>query len=201
MMAASLDSITASSLSSLSLSPSSVFQFPPTYSFPPFYTLQPNTETRSAQLSRWSSLIQSYCGHHRIFRLLLSDALDAPLFYNAKLKRRLAAKDAKVVIDYMSSKEGDKRAEWIGPPNEKASAWIWWRTPEEWAGVLEAWVDGTGQRGIVLTLYELVEGEATEGQEFHGMDMDVLKKSLATLVKKGKAQVFGGEGQEGVKFF
>lgn len=101
----------------------------------------------------------------------------------------------------MASKEGDHRAEWIGPSTEKASVWIWWRKPEEWGGALEAWVDETGQKGTVLTLYELVEGEATEGQEFHGMDMEVLRKSLATLVKKGKAHVFGGEGQEGVKFF
>lgn len=101
----------------------------------------------------------------------------------------------------MTTEEGDNRAEWIGPPLEKASAWIWWRTPEEWAGVLQAWVDETGQKGTVLTLYELVEGEATEGQEFHRIDMEALRKSLRTLVKKGKAQVFGGEGQEGVKFF
>lgn len=185
------------------LSPSGTlpFEFPPTYSFPPFFTPQPNAQTRSAQLSKWSLLIQSYCRHYKIFKLLLSDALESPLFNNAKLKRRLSAQDAKAVIDYMASKEGDNRAEWIGPPSEKSSAWIWWRKPEEWAGVLEAWVDDTGQKGTVLTLYELVEGEATERQEFHGMDMEVLRKSLGTLVKKGKAQVFGGEGQEGVKFF
>ncbi|ERF71681.1 hypothetical protein EPUS_08994 [Endocarpon pusillum Z07020] len=186
---------------SSSLTTSSMFTFPPTYSFPPFFSPQPNAQTRSAQLSKWSSLVQSYCRHHRIFKLLLSDALESPLFHNSKLKRRLSAHDAKAVVDYMTSKEGDNRAEWIGPATEKASAWIWWRRPEEWAGVLEAWVDGTGQKGTVLTLYELVEGEATESQEFHGMDMEVLRKSLGTLVKKGKAQVFGGEGQEGVKFF
>jgi ESCRT-II complex subunit VPS25 len=180
---------------------SSTFIFPPTYSFPPFFSPQPNTQTRSAQLSKWSSLVQSYCRHHRIFKLLLSDALESPLFHNAKLKRRLSAQDAKAVIDYMTSKEGDNHAEWIGPPGEKASAWIWWRKPEEWAGMLEAWVDETGQKGKVLTLYELVAGEATEGQEFHGMDMELLRKSLGTLIRKGKAQVFGGEGQEGVKFF
>jgi ESCRT-II complex subunit VPS25 len=177
------------------------FSFPPTYSFPPFFTPQPNAQTRSAQLSKWSSLVQSYCRHHRIYKLLLSDAIESPLFNNAKINRRLSAQDAKVVIDYMASNEGDNRAEWMGPPNEKASAWIWWRKPEEWAGVLESWVDETGQKGTVLTLYELVEGEATERQDFHGLDMEVLRKSLGTLVKKGRAQVFGSEGQEGVKFF
>lgn len=71
----------------------------------------------------------------------------------------------------------------------------------------------------MLTLYELVEGEETRGQgmyyvllcfvgsqvnvleEFRGMDMDVLRKSLHVLVKRGKAQVFGSEDQQGVKFF
>lgn len=37
--------------------------------------------------------------------------------------------------------------------------------------------------------------------EWHGMDSDVMFKSLNILVKRGKAQVFGAEGEEGVKFF
>jgi len=37
--------------------------------------------------------------------------------------------------------------------------------------------------------------------EFHGMDPELLQKALAILVKRGKAQVFGHEDQQGVKFF
>lgn len=37
--------------------------------------------------------------------------------------------------------------------------------------------------------------------EFHGMEPDILQKSLNVLVKRGKAQVFGSEDQQGVKFF
>lgn len=33
------------------------------------------------------------------------------------------------------------------------------------------------------------------------MDNDVMLKTLSILSKRGKAQVFGSEGQEGVKFF
>jgi ESCRT-II complex subunit VPS25 len=33
------------------------------------------------------------------------------------------------------------------------------------------------------------------------MDNDAMLKALNVLVKRGKAQVFGAEGQEGVKFF
>ena len=106
------------------------------------------------------------------------------------------------MIDFMATHEaGDRRAEWIGPQGEKATAWIFWRKPEEWAGLIGNWVEETGQKGVVLTLYELVQGEATEKQEFYGLDMEVLQRSLGTLVKKGRAQVFGIEDQMGVKFF
>lgn len=33
------------------------------------------------------------------------------------------------------------------------------------------------------------------------MDNDIMLKALNILVKRGKAQVFGSDGQEGVKFF
>lgn len=143
--------------------------------------------------------LQRYCRYHRIFQLTIIDALDTPLFRNTTLGKRLNLEDAKAVIDFMVSKDGDERAEWLGP--ERSAAWVWWRKPEEWATLISTWVDDTGQKGTVLTLYELVHGEATEKQEFHGMDMEVLHRSLNTLVKKGKAQVFGTEDQQGVKFF
>ncbi|PIG85522.1 ESCRT-II complex component (Vps25) [Aspergillus arachidicola] len=95
---------------------------------------------------------------------------------------------------------GGRRAEWVDGTN-KTIAWVWWRRPEEWAGILADWIENTGQKNVVLTVYELVEGEATMSQEWHGMDVDVMMKSLNVLVKRGKAQVFGSEGQEGVKFF
>ncbi|KLU92291.1 vacuolar protein-sorting-associated protein 25 [Magnaporthiopsis poae ATCC 64411] len=70
-----------------------------------------------------------------------------------------------------------------------------------WAAMIEAWVDETAQKGTVLTLYELVEGDGTLGTEIHGMDADLLQKALQVLVKRGKAQIFGQEDSQGVKFF
>jgi ESCRT-II complex subunit VPS25 len=175
------------------------FVFPNSYNFPPLFTPQPNLQTRAAQLRRWSILIQKYCRHHRIYQLSIIDALETPLFHNAALKKRLSLRDAKEVIDYMVSKEGDERAEWLSP--EKAAAWIWWRKPEEWANMIAAWVDETGQKNVVLTLYEITEGETTTNQEFAGLDTTILQRSLQTLVKRNKAQVFGTDDQQGVKFF
>ena len=81
------------------------------------------------------------------------------------------------------------------------SAWIYWRKPEEWAQVLEEWVERTGQRGSVITLYEIAESDATRKEDFWGMEQELLKKCVGVCVKRGKAQVFGTEGSEGVKFF
>jgi ESCRT-II complex subunit VPS25 len=186
--------------------PSSGFQFIPHYSFPPFFNLQPVAQSRSSQLLSWSTHIQSYCRHHHIFSLSLIDALDTPLFHNATLRKRLSLRDAQAVLTWMASPEGGNRAEFINT-NKKAKAgeeggraWIYWRRPEEWAQVLEEWVDRTGQKGVVLTLYEIVEGDQSRREEFWGMDFELLKMSLGICVKRGRAQIFGSEG-EGVKFF
>lgn len=37
--------------------------------------------------------------------------------------------------------------------------------------------------------------------DFHGLDPDLLSKALQILVKRGKAQIFGQEDSQGVKFF
>ncbi|KAF2229211.1 ESCRT-II complex, vps25 subunit, partial [Viridothelium virens] len=178
----------------------STFPFPPHHTFPPFFTLQPNSSTRRTQLQLWTALILAYCRHTRTFRLAPIDAQDWPLFHNATLRRRLALRDIREVLSFMASTEGGGRAEWVSDAGKKAECWVYWRRPEEWAGLLEGWVDATGQRGAVLTLYELVEGDACRGQEWAGMDVELLQKCLQVLVKKGKAGIFGEE-QPGVKFF
>lgn len=35
---------------------------------------------------------------------------------------------------------GGRRAEWIDG-GSKTVAWVWWRRPEEWAGILADWVN------------------------------------------------------------
>ncbi|KAH7380850.1 ESCRT-II complex component [Cadophora sp. MPI-SDFR-AT-0126] len=193
---------------SASNSNSTTFPFPRHYSFPPFFTAQKNLTTHHAQLTKWSSLILSYCRHHKIFKLSLSEALDSELFYNKAIGKRLSREDAREVVQFMR-REG--RAEWIvgdgkgggkaGGVGEGSVFWVWWRDVEEWAGLIAEWVDETAQKNTVLTLYELTESEATISQDFHGMDPELLQKALSVLVKRGKAQVFGQEDQQGVKFF
>ncbi|KAK8037930.1 hypothetical protein PG994_014697 [Apiospora phragmitis] len=200
---------------------STAFDFPREYHFPPFFTRQTNVNTHRAQLEKWSSLILAYCVHHRLYKLSLSASAASSnnidsnnnntagannaedLFHNRKLNRRLSTADAREVLDFMR-KEG--RAEFVGGGDGGSSAreggggdvaWIYWKTPRK----LESWVDETAQKGTVLTLYELTQGEDTRGSTFHGLDPDLLQKALQVLVKRGKAQIFGQEDSQGVKFF
>lgn len=165
------------------------FEFPREYYFPPFFTRQTNLNTHHAQLVKWSTLVLAYCQHHRIFKLPLSptsssttststtttaatpaaNASAEDIFFNRRLNRRLALADVREVIDFMRK---DGRAEYVGGGEGGSAAaagaggdvvWVYWRTPEEWAALVEGWVDETAQKGTVLTLYELTEGEGTRG--------------------------------------
>ena len=144
------------------------FVFPREYHFPPFFTRQTNLTTHHAQLTKWSSLILSFCKHHRIHKLPLSPSSSsttpettAPtetLFHNPQINRRLSPADIKDVVAFMR-KQGTAE-----PVSEDGDVvWVFWRRPEEWANSVERWVDETAQRGMVLTVYELTEGETCRG--------------------------------------
>jgi len=181
----------------------STFNFPTYTSFPPFYTLQPNLTTRARQLELWSTYITSYCAYHRIFRLSLS-SLPADLFSNAQIHRSLKPADIRTVLDHMSNPENGPRIEWILSTTrgeQSSSCYVYWKTPGEWADALYSWVDETGQKGAVLTVYELREGDAMKSKDWRDMDETLLRKVLNVLIKRGKAQVFGQEENAGVKFF
>ncbi|KAF4595612.1 vacuolar protein-sorting-associated protein [Ophiocordyceps camponoti-floridani] len=184
------------------------FPFPREYHFPAFFTRQTNLTTHHAQLVKWSALILSYARHHRLFRLHVSSAAESDLFFNRRIDRRLAPADIRDVLDFMRR---DGRADYLDPAAATAAAaaagpssdvvLVYWRALEEWADVVEAFVEASAQRGAVLTLYELTDGEATRGTEIHGMDSQVLLKALNILVKRNKAQIFGHEDSLGIKFF
>ncbi|TKA82897.1 hypothetical protein B0A55_01155 [Friedmanniomyces simplex] len=190
--------------------PKPPFPFPTYTTFPPFYTLQPNLTTRARQLDLWSSLITAYTTHHRLFRLSLSTP-PADLFANPTIHRALKPADIRAVLDHMAKPENGGRVEWIPSTSASSSShargeqsstcWVYWKTLAEWADTLYGWVDETGQKGVVLTVYELREGDGVRGKEWREMEEGMLRKVLGVLVKRGKAQVFGLEESAGVKFF
>nr|CDS35275.1 vacuolar protein sorting associated protein 25 [Hymenolepis microstoma]CUU98392.1 vacuolar protein sorting associated protein 25 [Hymenolepis microstoma] len=51
----------------------------------------------------------------------------------------------------------------------------------------------------VCTICEIIDGDNTEGESFHGIDQTVIMEALRYLEKHGKAEII--DGGEGVKFF
>lgn len=98
------------------------------------------------------------------------------------------------------------RASWLDPVGKRdagvgSEAWIWFRSAEDWAAAMAAWVDGTGQRNTVLTFYELLEGDNTIGESFHGLPREMAQLSVSVLVRRQKASLLGEGDGMGVKFY
>eukprot|EP00045_Choanoeca_perplexa_P017798 m.267100 g.267100 ORF g.267100 m.267100 type:complete len:182 (-) comp17636_c0_seq1:6002-6547(-) len=177
------------------------FEFPWEYSFPPFFTLQPNDETRDKQLSTWSDLILSYTKAKKIERFVVSELLTTELFQNRSINRSLNQEAALAVLDFMAE-NGNIEYQDAG----KESCIVFWRAPQQWAALLYQWACDTGHLDTVCTFYELREGEYAEGQEFFGLDPVILRKAIAVLQTQGKGELVQmndqpNDAEDGVKFF
>ena len=81
-------------------------EFPWQHSFPPFYTLQPNLDSRKKQLEAWRSIILDYCQRKGLTSLDLREASNSELFNNTAIQRRLSdeALQGKNRINYIINK-------------------------------------------------------------------------------------------------
>lgn len=184
---------------------STAFEWPWHYSFPPFFTLQPNEETRRKQLDAWCQLVLAHQKFLKKTSLDLKESADNDLFYNRQLKRRLNAEGILVVMEELRRRGN---LEWIsggsrncGPSSLIGVARIIWRSTEEWANLVYQWARDTGHINSVCTLFELTDGEDTEDQAFHGLDKPVLMAALRYLEQHSQAEIIMFDGNEGVKFF
>lgn len=62
------------------------FELPPTYNFPPFFTIQPNDEVRMMQLKEWRDIVIKW---HEANAKTSMSVLDWPLFENKRIDREL----------------------------------------------------------------------------------------------------------------
>ncbi len=173
---------------------SSSFTFPWQYQFPPFFTLQPHAETRAKQVAAWSSLVLDYCRHRGMSAVDVQEIARSELFHNAELRRRLDEKSVRVVLDDLAA---HGHLEWLD--KAKSRAHVFYRSPQQWADTIYAYVKENGLVNTVCTMYELTESEEVEAQPFHNLDQEVLVKALKALELQKKAEIFGNN--EGVKFF
>uniref|UniRef100_A0A8D0BM05 Vacuolar protein-sorting-associated protein 25 n=1 Tax=Salvator merianae TaxID=96440 RepID=A0A8D0BM05_SALMN len=172
------------------------FEWPWQYSFPPFFTLQPNVDTRQKQLTAWCSLVLSYCRVNKIYTMTIAEAQESPLFNNWKLQRKLPLESILVVLEELRKKGN---LEWLD--KNKSSFLIMWRHPEEWGKLIYQWVSKNGMTNSVFTLYELSNGDDTESEEFHGLEESMLLRALQVLQQEHKAEIITLDDGRGVKFF
>tara|TARA_B110000305_G_C19111181_1_gene479827 strand:- start:1 stop:720 length:720 start_codon:yes stop_codon:yes gene_type:complete len=171
------------------------FLFPLHYSFPPFFTLQPNETTHSKQLALWRDLILKYHTENKIKTLILHDC---PLWRNNDISRQLDRSAVDVVVaDFVSSGYG----EWEDEAT-KTRCRILWRKPKDLASDIYDWATTRGFINEVCTLFELHSGEDVEGTSFQGADEELLRRAIGILEDRGQATLFRGEtsGEDGVKF-
>lgn len=174
----------------------STFTWPWEYQFPPFFTIQPNLETRKAQLESWRSLILDFCQHHGIHQLHIRDWLNKPPFCNETIDRRLSLESIKIIVNSLVEK---KFAEWVRGKDQETCI-IYSRPPDGWAQIIYDYVKENSLHNTILTFYELLEGDSTKGREFHQLDEVVFLKALKILEKSGKAAIIEMDGIKGVKF-
>lgn len=176
------------------------FQWPWQYNFPPFFTIQPNEETRAKQLDAWQALVLSYTQHHKVNRFVVNQCTAMDLFNNKAINRSLNTDAITTVLDHMQQAG---HIEWKDA--DKTECAVFWRSPKEWGDIIYKWAVDTGNTDTVCTFFELLEGETGEGQAFFNMDRHVFRRALAELQTQGKAEIFsaGAEDEEGdgVKFF
>ncbi|KAK3588571.1 hypothetical protein CHS0354_026176 [Potamilus streckersoni] len=169
------------------------FSWPWQYNFPPFFTIQPNLDTRKKQLEAWCSLVLNYQKSQKNYILDTTEAQNSPLFYNKDINRRLSTDGIQTVLEELR-KRGN--VEWKDKAGKQCI--IMWRTPEEWGNLVYKYITDRSMKNTVCTLYELTHEEDTENQEFHGLEDWLLLRALQCLQSQGKAELMGDEG---VKFF
>ncbi|XP_068235671.1 vacuolar protein-sorting-associated protein 25 [Palaemon carinicauda] len=171
------------------------FQWPWQYSFPPFFTLQPNADVRKTQLDAWCALVIAWGKSNNVSQIDVAETSSLPVFKNPSISRALPADSIAVVLEELA-KRGN--LEWID--KTKRRGYLLWRSPAEWGQQIYAWAQTTSRINNVCTLYEINQGDDTADQEFHNLDGDILMKALRALEVSGKAELMDFGDNQGIKF-
>ncbi|KAI2658886.1 Vacuolar protein-sorting-associated protein 25 [Labeo rohita] len=123
------------------------FEWPWQYNFPPFFTLQPNVDTRQKQLAAWCSLVLSYCRHRKLYTLDVLEAQESPVFNNKKIERKLSVEAIQVVFEELRKKGN---LEWLD--KNKSRCLIMWRRPEEWGKLIYQWALQADGKAEMITM-------------------------------------------------
>ncbi|CAG2112820.1 unnamed protein product [Medioppia subpectinata] len=164
------------------------------YNFEPFFTLQPNLETRKQQLKAWRQLIVDYYESISGYVLDVNQSINEPLFRNNKINRQLSLDSIRVILNDLHS---NGLIEWLDQKRQD-KCYVYWKRPEEWAQLIHKWVEEKSLNNTVCTLYEITSGEQTVDYAFHGLNEDILVKALKCLEINGKAVLINFDNNSGI---
>lgn len=173
------------------------------YNFPPFFTIQPNDETRKRQMNAWCDIIVDHCAKNRIFVLNVGDCLKQQPFRNDSINRCLPEDGLIQILKEMETRD---RIEWIHSDSKgkysvgsESSCLVYWLKVEEWASMLMRWVQSNGLNNTICTFYEIVDDERSS-PDFAGLDERILLKCVKYLEHNGDAVLMKMDDSYGVKF-
>lgn len=119
---------------------------------------------------------------------------DTELFSNTTINRKLPVDGQSLVLSELE-KSGNALA-----VDKRRLQWeVYWYTLEELGNLIYKYISDNGLNNTVCTVFELVSGDDTAQEEFHGLDESVILRCLRVLQTNDKCEVF--EDGEGVKFF
>lgn len=168
-------------------------EMPWQFNFAPFFTIQPNIDTRKKQLEAWCHVVLDLQKQKRSFSLDVHEA-QRSIFCNKEINRKLPLDGIYMVLDELCKKG---HLEWKDPKTKKECL-VMWRTPEEWGKLIYKYITDRSMTNTVCTMFELSNGDETEGEDFHEIEQWLLVRALKALEVDGKAELMGDEG---VKFF
>ena len=116
------------------------------------------------------------------------------LFHNEAIARKLPI-DGQTLVMTVLVKSGyacaldKRRLQWE----------VYWYPLDQLGNMIYKYITDRGLNNTVCTIFELISGEDTVDEKFHGLDQAVVVKALKLLQANGQCEVF--EDGEGVKFF
>ena len=126
------------------------FAYPPFYQLPPFFTVQPNVDSRAKQFEIWCQLITDYCIHKKFHELSVKDGL----FENEAIKRKLAPQDITQIGDYVV-----KQSLGCWQDASKTTLIVYHKKDSEWANDIYRWANENGKLNSVETIFSIYQGE------------------------------------------
>ena len=138
------------------------FEMPEYHTWPFFYTVQKNVDTKERQMKMWSDLICAYAKFKGVYQMSLGELYASPICQNSTINRRLSMDSLKKVCLWMQqNKFGEFTAE------SQEAIFVYWRSLQEIADAIHRWADSTGRMGSVETVLDLTDDSANRSEIFY----------------------------------